>query len=196
MGIRTLLSYKDCCQFEANNCLPVTWLSLFSPQDFILETQQEDGEEYKVAIFRTSRDEALRQADHAITILNGHTPTWSYLHPIEILKTELISCPSEGTIELDLTQFWQINEDYQQIVTASVTDFQKMVSMCSGNGNYDIPILTQLVNKYSLGKIPSIGELSAEDCMYLFFGTYWGDPEREELYSMDYFGDDYWKNGS
>jgi hypothetical protein len=40
MGNRTMLHLGNCCEFEANNCLPVTWLALFDPQEFAVETRR------------------------------------------------------------------------------------------------------------------------------------------------------------
>ena len=37
MGNRTHLFLGDYCEFEANNCLPVTWLALFDSQEFVIE---------------------------------------------------------------------------------------------------------------------------------------------------------------
>jgi hypothetical protein len=47
MGNRTMLSFGTCCDFEANNCLPVTWLALFEPHEFLVETRRFEYEQLK-----------------------------------------------------------------------------------------------------------------------------------------------------
>ncbi len=194
MGNRTALIFDNCCEFEANNCLPITWLALFSPQEFLIETRHEDGEEYEVALFRTSREAALQRVVQVITSLKGQTPAWAFLRPIEILKDELNFCSSVNLIELNATQFYAIDESFRNKISNAVAAFQEMVSRFIGNSEHDIPMVTQLVNDYLLGNISSVSEIDSEERMFILIGTYWGDPEREELYSFDYFSEDYWKN--
>jgi hypothetical protein len=51
--------------------------------------------------------------------------------------------------------------------------------------------LIRLVNEFSIGPIPSIAGLNAEERMYLMIGTFWGDEDHESIYSLDYFGESY-----
>lgn len=44
MGNRTYLSIGTRCELEANNCLPVTWLALFAPEEFLVEVRRFDYE--------------------------------------------------------------------------------------------------------------------------------------------------------
>jgi len=44
MGNRTALFLGTRCEFEANNCLPITWLALFDSQDFVVETRRFEHE--------------------------------------------------------------------------------------------------------------------------------------------------------
>lgn len=196
MGNRTVLIFSNCCEFEANNCLPITWLALFRPQDFLIETRHEDGEEYEVALYRTKRDTALKQVNQVVNSLKGRTPAWAFLRPIEILKDELTFCSSAEIIELNATQFWAIDESFQLKITNAATTFQEMVSNFIGNSEHDIPLVTQLANEYSMGTISSVTEIDSEERMFILIGTYWGDPEREKLYSFDYFGEKYWRSES
>jgi len=81
MGNRTSLTFSDCCQFEANNCLPVTWLALYNPQEFLVETRHENLEDdedegYDVALYRTSHNTALKRVEQVINLLKGKTPAW------------------------------------------------------------------------------------------------------------------------
>jgi hypothetical protein len=41
-----------------------------------------------------------------------------------------------------------------------------------------------------------VADLGAEERMFLLIGTYWGDAEREALYSPGYFGEGYWRADS
>jgi hypothetical protein len=196
MGNRMALTFSNCCEFEANDCLPITWLVLFSSQEFLIETRQEDGEEYEVTLYRTNRDTALKRVNQVINSLKGRTPAWAFLQPIEILKDELNFCSSAELIELDATQFWVIDESFQRKIANAATAFQEIVGDFVGNSEHDIPLVTQLVNEYSLETISSITEIDSEERMFILIGTYWGDPEREKLYSFDYFGDKYWRSES
>jgi hypothetical protein len=45
MGNRTQLMLGTRCGFEANNCLPVTWLALFESQEFQIETRRFEYEQ-------------------------------------------------------------------------------------------------------------------------------------------------------
>ena len=53
-------------------------------------------------------------------------------------------------------------------------------------------LLSELVNEFSLGNISSVADLSPEDRMFVLIGTYWGNAEREEMYSLEYFDEAYW----
>ena len=47
MGHRTYLALGARCGFEANNCLPATWLALFDVREFALETRRFEYEKPK-----------------------------------------------------------------------------------------------------------------------------------------------------
>ena len=42
MGNRAQLAFGTCCEFEANNCVPVTWLALFESDEFLIERRVEE----------------------------------------------------------------------------------------------------------------------------------------------------------
>lgn len=194
MGNRTMLSLGSCCEFEANNCLPVTWLALFSSEDFVVETQREDGEEYIAAIYRTSRPAALQKAELAIDRLKRQTPAWAYLRPLEILRDELLSCSANEAVELDVTQFWAKDEAFRQKVSEGPAAFVNLLSVMSGDRQKDLAALDRLVDAYSIGSISSVVDLDAEDRMFVLIGTYWG--EHENIYSLGYFDESYWASDS
>ena len=245
MGTRTTLSFGAYCEFEANNCLPVTWLSLFDSRDLLVETRREEYrrmekpttkdwkegvlrrflsqvggffgrgttqqtaelsrsaaasqdscefEEYEVAIYRTAQATALQRVELAIDRLKGSSPAWAFLRPLEILRDELRHCPPGGVIELDVTQFWAMNETFKQRVTQAVAAFEKMLNELRGD-EQDLVILDQLVNDYSLGQISSVAGLDPEDRMFVLIGTYWGDEEHEGMYTPEHFGEAYWTAG-
>lgn len=192
MGNRTHLFFGDYCEFEANNCLPVTWLALFTQQEFITEKYQHESKEYIATGYRTTQSIALQRTEAAINKLQGHTPVWAFLRPLEILREELKRCSQDTTLNLDLTQLWAVNENFSIKVTQATDDYIKMVGTLNGDRDQDIFHLTQLVNEFNLGHINSVVDLSPENLMFILIGMYWGTKEREDLYSIKYFSDAYW----
>ena len=77
MGNRTYLTFGNYCQFDANNCLPITWLALFLPQDFFTEGHQEDGEQYVIAFYQTSRELALQRLKEVINKIKSNLPVFT-----------------------------------------------------------------------------------------------------------------------
>jgi hypothetical protein len=241
MGNRTHLFFGNYCEFEANNCLPVTWLALFDTREFLIEAyveepvehEQFDGtdkkpeaerlqgllskiehvfkrgivksssgavqpqephapQEYFAAGYRTSQSKALQRVEMAIGKLKGHTPVWTFLRPLEILRDELKLCPQDAILNLDLTQLWAMNETFNQRVTQAVAAFTKMLNELTGQEEQDLSLLSQLVNDFTLGSVSSVADLDPEERMFVLIGTYWGDEERENLYSLEYFNEAYW----
>jgi hypothetical protein len=190
VGNRAMLSIGTCCEFEANNCLPVTWLSLFGSDDFVVETHQEGGEEFKMALYRTPRSAALQRVNSAISRLEGETPAWAYLRPLKILWDELQYCSSSETVELDVTQFWAKDEAYRQRVIDAASAFSDMLNTITGDETQDLVILDRFVDEYSIASVTTVADLHPENRMFILIGTYWG--EREHLYTLEYFGETYW----
>lgn len=200
MGNRTSLIFGDYCEFEANNCLPVTWLSLFASHELLVEIrhgdlEESEGEEYEAALYQTSQANALERVEQAVISLKGRTPAWAFLRPLEIIRDELYLCSSTATIELDATQFWAISEAFQKNIAEAANAFQEMKAGFSGNEEHDISLLDRLVSSYNPGSISSIANMDPESRMFIMVGTYWGDPVREDLYSSDYFSEGYWRAG-
>jgi hypothetical protein len=194
MGNQTMLYFGDCCEFEASNCLPVTWLALFGLQDFVVEERREGSEEYEIAAYRTSHSAALERVNSVIDRLQGQTPVWAYLRPLEILRDELRLCSSDQPVELDVTQFYRArNQVYRQRVIEGPAAFAGMLEAITGDEARDLALLNQLVSDYSLFGTSSVADLHPEDRMFVLIGTYWG--EREDLYTLEYFGESYWTVG-
>ncbi len=174
MGNRTSLYFENYCEFEANNCLPVTWLALFDPDEFVIETRREDSEEYEVAGYRTSQPMALRRVELTIDKLKGRTPVWAFLRPLEILRDELKRCPPEESIVLDVTQLRSTNEAFERRVVQCVEAFSRMVDALTGDEERDLALLNRLVNDLSIGHLSSVVHLTPEERM---FG--WWEPTGE-----------------
>jgi len=185
MGNRAMLSLGTCCEFESNNCLPVTWLALFDPEDFLTETRHEDSGKYKVATYSTLRPAALQQVELAIDRIKGQTPIWAYLRPLEILRDELRLCSENAPVCLDATQFWTRDVVFEQRISKGSTAFTNMLDSLTGDEQQDLATLNQLINDYNTVPVSSVANLHPEDRMFLMIGTYWG--KREDLYSLEYF---------
>ena len=191
-GAHTYLSFGDCCEFEASNCIPVTWLALFAAGDWIVEPRQRGPEEYVAALYQTTRMEALQRVDTAIERASSHPDVWAYLRPLEILRDELERCGPGARVELKATQVWQGNDEIRRVIRAAVADFAAMMDGLSEEGESKLAALTALVNRLNYSKVSSVADLDADARMFVLIGTYWGDGEREELYSLEYFNEDYW----
>jgi hypothetical protein len=238
MGNRAQLAFGTCCEFEANSCVPVTWLALFASSEFSVERRVEElvppaqkpterpspglfqrllialrstfrrdltetsgdetqsqalrePEEYDVAIYRTSQTQALQRVESVISKLQGHTPVWAFLRLLEILRDELVRCPQE-IIELDLTQFWAIDQVFEQRVAQAPDDFTRLLQGLTGEEGQDLVALDRLVSLYDRAQISSIADLNPKDRMFVLIGTYWGDPKREAMYSPEHFNEAYW----
>jgi len=190
MGNRTSLVFESYCEFEANNCIPVTWLALFEPREFVIE---EDKDEESVAAgYKTSQLQALKRLDKYINQLRINPTIWQFFRPLEVLKDELSQCPQETAVILDLTQFWVIDEVYQDRIKYAANLFEDVINRLTQNPKEDLTLLNQFVNQFCLGEISSLSDLSNEDRMFALIGMYFGDLAKEEKYTLDYFNTDYW----
>lgn len=190
MGNYTRLLISSRCEFEAKNCLPVTWHPLFDPQDFLIVTRQEEpyGEEVQWALYRTSAGAALERVAQVIGRLRGHTPAWTFLRPLEILRDELGRCAPDELVELDVTPLAATNDVLNRRVAQAPAAFARMLQALSGDPEKDLAVLNELVGQYSLAKEVSLTDLGGEERMFLLIGTYWGDAERDAFYTLEYFG--------
>lgn len=233
MGNRTHLFLGNYCEFEADNCLPVTWLALFAPEEFLIEKyveetapeeqfdepsekskgfckllsdigqiftksapqqqkQRQPPQESVAAGYRTSQPKAIQRVESVINRVKGHTPVWAFLRPLEILRDELMFCPENEPLNLDLTQLWAMNDTFNQKVKEVVADFYKMLDKLSGDEGQDLFALSRLVDDFAVGHISSVLDLTLEERMFVLIGTYWGSEERQDLYSLEYFSETYW----
>ena len=193
MGNRTYLSLGKNCQFDANNCVPVTWLALFTPDEFEVLYDQEDPEEGEINIYRTSQSLALERLTKVIQQLKTSS-VWGFLRPLEILKEELQTCLPTDIIELDVTQFDIMDGSSEMRAKQAVSDFRNFVNAVPSKETDDIVLFAKLVNKFELGSSTDINNLSSEDKMFLFIGGYSSSNAHEEKYSLAYFSDNYWKS--
>jgi hypothetical protein len=150
-------------------------------------------DEYEAAVYQTSQVAALRRVEGAIDRLKGQTPAWPFLRPLEILRDELRRCPPDETVELELTQFWAMDDARRERVRRAATAFGRWLDDVAGDAG-DIAALDRLVNDYTLGRVSSVADLHPEDRMFVLLGTYWGEPDREALYSLAHFDAAYWSS--
>ena len=108
------------------------------------------------------------------------------------MRDELELCSAKEKIELDVTQFWAIDSTFEQKVSQAALNFKSMINALDGNETSDLKTLDKLVNDLNLGNNSSVNSLSNEEKMYVLIGFYEGNPEHEELYSLEYFNEDYW----
>jgi hypothetical protein len=192
MGNRTSLTLGHYCEFEANNCIPITWLALFAQQDFLTENRDFDGDKFTVSLFSTSRELAIQHVEKALSQVKNNVFIWPFLRPFKILLDELELCPSNEKIELDVTQFRDAGKIFDKRAIQAVSSFVEMLNALNGDKTSDLERLNRLINDLNLGKDFLVSNLSAEEKMFVLIGTYWGNPEQEALYSLEYFNDDYW----
>jgi hypothetical protein len=178
MGNRTYLFFATHCEFEANNCIPVTWLALFEPQEFCIEENKE--EESLAAGYKTCQSKALPRLDQFINQLRKNPTVWQFFRPLEILRDELSLCPEETAVVLDLAQFWAIDEEYQDRTRHAANFFEDTINRFTQNKEEDLILLNKLVNQFDPGDMISLSDLNGEDLMFILVGTYWGDPEKEK----------------
>jgi hypothetical protein len=74
MGNRTVLSFGTCCGFEANDCLPITWLALFAPQEFRVETRRFEYKKTQLEDTQGSLSKFLTSAKRALKLGRNHIP--------------------------------------------------------------------------------------------------------------------------
>ena len=191
MGSRTSLVLGKRCEFEANNCLPITWLAIFDVNDFHIENRLIGGDNCEVAVYKTSAAQAAKRAEGALSRLKSYPHVGKFLRPLEIIVSELKSCSADSKVEMDVGQLVNYSEELAQQVRRAPAAFAEMLEAFSGNEKQDSNSLTALVSDLSLHSIDSITDLNPEDRMFILIGTYWGDKEDE--YSLAYFGESYWK---
>ena len=191
-GAIAYLSLGDYCQFETSSCIPVTWLALFATGDWAVESRHRGPYEYTAVLYKTLRTEALQRVEAAIERATKYPSVWAYLRPLEVLRDELERCPPGARVELHATEVWEGSEAIRKQVRSGAADLAAMLEGLSGEGEENVASLSLLVDGLGYAAIRSLAELDAEARMLVLIGAYWGDPEREELYSRGCFSEDYW----
>jgi hypothetical protein len=190
MPNRTFLSFGSYCEFETTDALPINWLALFVPEEFISEPPAEAGASPTV-LFRTGQARALARAEATIRRARGRTPAWSYLRPLEILREELRRAGPSAVIELDVTQLAAQSASQTERLRRAPADFASMVDSLGRDPTKDLDAIDKLVASWST-RDGRLQECSPDDLAFILLGAYWGDPDREDLYAMDYFDEKYW----
>ncbi|MFK7805175.1 MAG: hypothetical protein AB8G95_26315 [Anaerolineae bacterium] len=186
MGNKTTLQIGQKIEIEANNVIPISWLPLFSASDLEKEDKGEDGMSITLKV---SKETALTRIFQFSDFLEMYESYSTYFRPIEILQAEISKLESQETITLDLSSFWKVSKSYANNIILNLQHFSDVIV---GDRHFDAPELTVLVNRFTLYSIEDVETLDAHTKMLVFFGTYWGDSEKEDLYSERYFGPAYW----
>ena len=213
MENRTRLFFGDLFEFEGNDCLPVTWLSLFDNDEYVVEISDESGERGGLvqrilsmfqplqdtgplgsinsqqitlaAGYRTSQPEALERVELYIKRIKYHSPAWTFLRPLEVLRDRLLDCPEEATIILDLTQFWATDQECERRSRDAVDEFAVMVNNLNGNAEHDLALFENLVQLYVCDDSIALKALSPEECAPLLVGA----EGQKEQYSRELVGE-------
>jgi hypothetical protein len=191
MGNRSRLIFGNVCEFEANNCLPIPWLALFRPEEFFIE--EDPDEESTMIGYRTDQRNAFHRINLHIDMLR-RDPVWKYLRTEEIFRDELAQCAPETDVQVDMTEFAFIDEAHQELAKQAIRIYQEEMEEIIINEDGWLSRINQLVNRFALGNISSLSEITDEERMFVLFGMYWGDPEKEEKYSLEYFNAAYWNS--
>lgn len=186
MGNKTTLQIGQKNEIEANNVIPISWLPLFSASDLEKEDKGDDG---TVITLKVSKETALTRIFQFSDFLEMYESYSTYFRPIEILQSEISKLSTAETITLDLSSFWKVSQSYANNIILNLQHFSDVIV---GDRHFDAPTVTVLVNRFSLYDIEDVEALDAHTKMLVFFGTYWGDSEKEALYGERYFGPIYW----
>lgn len=186
MGHKTTLQIGKKTEIEANNVIPISWLPLFSASDL---EKQDWGEKGTLLTLHVSKETALTRIFQFSDFLETYESYSTYFRPIEILQAEIAKLEADEKIVLDLSQFWRVSKSYANNIILNLQHFSDVIV---GDRHFDAPDVTVLVNRFTLYKIEDVEKLDAYTKMLVFFGTYWGDAEKEALYSEKYFGPAYW----
>ena len=190
MGNRTSLTIGTESEIEANNCIPINWLALFGPDDFGIETLQEELEEYQVALFRSTVEQSRKRLGAAIQLLQGKTSVWRYLRPLGTLKELLASHDGDTQVILNATQIWAYDASMGRDLENANGNFTQFVDGITGEINKDLLSINHLIETYNLGTFSSIREIPTSSLINILFGTYFG--RNENQYSSEALNVEYW----
>ena len=112
-----------------------------------------------------------------------------YFKPLEILQAEIAELNSEQKIVLNLTQFWHFNTIDANNIILNLQHFSDIIV---GDRQFEAPDIDVLINRFALYQVEPVEKMDAFDKTHILFGVYWGDSEKEALYSLDYFRPSYW----
>lgn len=186
MGNKTTLHIGKTIEIEANNVIPISWLPLFSPSDLEKEDLGEAGSKITLCV---SKDTALTRIFQFSDFLETYESYSTYFKPLEILQAEISELDASEKVVLDLSQFWNVSPTYANNIILNLQHFSDVIV---GDRQFDAPDVTVLVNRFTLYDIDDAEKLDAHTKMLVFFGTYWGDGEKEALFNEKYFGPAYW----
>ena len=188
MGNKTTLHIGKTIEIEANNVIPISWLPLFSASDLEKEDLGEAGSKITLCV---SKDTALTRIFQFSDFLKTYESYRIYFKPLEILQSEITELDVSEKIILDLSQFWNVSPTYANNIILNLQHFSDVIV---GDRQFDAPDVTVLLNRFTLYDIEDVETMDAHTKMLVFFGTYWGNTEKEALYNEKYFGPAYWGN--
>lgn len=191
MGNRAYLTLGSSGQFEANNCLPITWLALFNPSGFRQETRDFDGDLAEIFCFQTTAGQAQQNIQAILPKITLYPHILRYLWLLKLLYEELQQIPEE-IVELDVSEWVAINEQWVTLMPTAPQLFQQLCEHFSGDEVQDLALLTQFVNQFKLDlPVQTLRQLNNEELSWLLVGFFEGDEELEEKYSPSFFGTAY-----
>lgn len=191
MGNRAYLTLGSSGQFEANNCLPITWLALFNPSDFRQETRDFDGDLAEIVCFQTTAGQAQQNIQAILSKITLYPHILRYLWLLKLLYEELQQIPEE-IIELDVSEWVAINEQWATLMPTAPQLFQQLCTGFSGDEAQDLALLTQFVNQFKLDlPVQSLHQLNNEELSWLLVGFFEGEEALEEKYSPSFFKTSY-----
>jgi tetratricopeptide (TPR) repeat protein len=194
MGIRSSLGIGSDSEIEASNCIPITWLVLFGPNDFVVETSREGHEKYQVALFRSTVERSNHRLDESIKLLQTNDSVWRYLRPLEKLMELVDSYHDDTEVILDATQFWSYDKSMRRRLENAVQNFGKFADELTGEIDKDLNSLNHLIGLYNLTSFSSIQEVPTSSLNFILFGDYYG--KDESLYSSEALNLEYWSDDS
>ena len=187
MGNRTNLHIGWNTEIEANNLIPINWLPIFAPSDLEFEDWGEDGTLVSLVV---NKETALTRLFQFGDFLKTYDSYKTFFRPLDIILAEIMSLKKDEMITLNISQFWNVDD---RNANNTIVNLQHFSDIIVGDRQFDAPDIDVLINRFSMYKVKPVEKLSAADKMHVLFGTYWGDLDKEALYSTPYFGEGYWQ---
>lgn len=187
MGHRTNLHIGWRTEIEANNLIPINWLPIFAPSDLEFEDWGEDGTLVSLVV---NKETALTRLFQFSDFLSTYESYRKYFRPLDIILAEIVALKQDEMITLNISQFWQVDKSNANHTILNLGHFSDIIV---GDRQFEAPDIDVLINRFSMYKVKPVEKLSEADKMHVLFGTYWGDLDKEALYSTRYFCDGYWQ---